>query len=66
MFETLVRLRRPLVVSLHLFLIVAANYIAFWLRFDGNIPNLQRLLPALPRGGTPPPGAPDPHAGHGH
>lgn len=41
MFATLVRLRRPLVVSLHLFLIVAANYIAFWLRFDGNIPNLQ-------------------------
>lgn len=32
----------------------------------GNIPNLQRLLPALPRGGAPPPGAPDPHAGHGH
>ena len=41
MISTLVRLRRPLVIALHLALIVAANYVAFWLRFDGNIPDLQ-------------------------
>ena len=52
LFRSLTRLRRPLVVALHLFLIVAANYLAFWLRFDGNIPDeywaaFVRMLPWL-------------------
>jgi FlaA1/EpsC-like NDP-sugar epimerase len=32
------RVRRLTVVALHIFLIVASNYISFWLRFDGEIP----------------------------
>jgi FlaA1/EpsC-like NDP-sugar epimerase/UDP-N-acetylmuramyl pentapeptide phosphotransferase/UDP-N-acetylglucosamine-1-phosphate transferase len=46
------RYRRPLVGMLHVGLIVLANYLAFWLRFDGDIPPPQwtafvELLPWL-------------------
>jgi FlaA1/EpsC-like NDP-sugar epimerase/lipopolysaccharide/colanic/teichoic acid biosynthesis glycosyltransferase len=48
----ILRWRRPLVVILDLSLIMLANYLAFWLRFDGDIPVEEeglflRMLPWL-------------------
>jgi FlaA1/EpsC-like NDP-sugar epimerase len=39
-----------IVVAIHLFLIALANYLAFWLRFDGDIPPNQyaRMMTLLP------------------
>lgn len=37
MTSILIRYRRPLVVVFHVILIVLANYLAFWIRFDGNV-----------------------------
>ena len=44
--------RRPIVVLIHVALIIAANYGAFWLKFDGMIPEhhihlFQTMLPFL-------------------
>jgi FlaA1/EpsC-like NDP-sugar epimerase len=36
--------RVPIIVATHLFLIVASNYVAFWLRFDGTIPDPDMAL----------------------
>ena len=42
--RTIIKHRRSLVVAIHLFLIPLANYLAFWLRFDGIIPDAERQL----------------------
>lgn len=46
----LLKNRRTVVVAFHLFLIGLSNYIAFWLRFDGDIPrnDLRILATTLP------------------
>ena len=48
----LYRSRRGMVIAVHVALIVLSNYLAFWLRFDGAIPDedgllMQRMLPWL-------------------
>lgn len=42
--------RRTLIVVVHIGFIVFANYLAFWLRFDGGIPRdaLQLMITMLP------------------
>jgi FlaA1/EpsC-like NDP-sugar epimerase len=42
--QIILKFRRPLVVVFYLALIVLANYLAFWLRFEGVIPNVQMAL----------------------
>ena len=44
MFRALLRFRRPLILLTHLALVVLANYLAFWLRFDGAIPDWAMAL----------------------
>jgi len=50
MFSYLVKHRRPIVVSIHVVLIILANYCAFLLRFDGSIDraDFQIFYQALP------------------
>ncbi len=44
MIRILLKIRRPVVVGIHLLLIVVASYLAFWLRFDGRIPGTELSL----------------------
>ena len=45
MVKTIViKFRRPLIVGFHIVLIVLANYLAFWIRFDGMITDKVRPL----------------------
>ena len=52
LIQHILRYRRPIVVIVHGGLIFLANYLAFWLRFDGDIPGqyqnvMLRMLPWL-------------------
>jgi FlaA1/EpsC-like NDP-sugar epimerase len=42
--HTVLSYRRPLIILFHGALIVFANYLAFWLRFDGDIPDEYAVL----------------------
>ncbi|MBI5747275.1 MAG: polysaccharide biosynthesis protein [Nitrospirae bacterium] len=45
MVQFIKRCRRPIILVVHMVLILFANYLAFWLRFDGAIPaDAQRLF----------------------
>src|SRR3954468_15347638 len=41
MSPRLLAYRRPFVVALHLVVVAVSNYLSFWLRFDGNLPQSQ-------------------------
>jgi FlaA1/EpsC-like NDP-sugar epimerase len=40
----IIKFRRPLIVGFHIALIVTSNYLAFWIRFDGFIPQQERAF----------------------
>jgi len=42
--STALRNRRTLVVAIHAVAVAAAGHLAFWLRFDGNVPAFERQL----------------------
>ena len=44
MMKYLLKYRRPINVFIHLVLILLGNYLAFWLRFDGDIPDEYLIL----------------------
>ncbi len=51
MMKTIVvKYRRFIVVQFHILLIALANYLAFWVRFDGAIPDqeIARLIAMMP------------------
>ena len=49
-FQILSKYRWPIIIAFDLAFIVAANFLAFWLRFDGKIPSdtIQLFLKTLP------------------
>jgi FlaA1/EpsC-like NDP-sugar epimerase len=46
----IIKLRRPIIVGFHILLIMLANYSAFWVRFDGAIPeeSLALMIKMMP------------------